>query len=105
MSEHTKLIAQLKQLYNVRNLYECQFKCVLAISYLLKKDIFNTDNVKNLFDCTKTCSNLSVREYFSGAIPEVSTFCLCSDFADKLKKMETNNTIVVVDPPKEDLEK
>jgi len=99
------LLKQLEKLYDTRKLYDCQFRCYSAIAYLLKKGICNAENISAIFDETKTCQHLSVREFVSNDLPEISTYCLCSDFADKIKKIEATYSIVTYDMSKEPPEK
>ncbi|MFA5071274.1 MAG: hypothetical protein WC511_02775 [Candidatus Pacearchaeota archaeon] len=95
-----KLEAELKQLFEIRKLYDCQFKCVLAISYLLENNLFSSENVKNIFDPNKKCHLGSVREFFQKELPEIGSCCLCSDCGEKIRAMNVVYTVTKVDMQK-----
>ncbi len=100
-----QILKHISQLVEIKKLYDCQFKCLTAITYLIKKDMLSAEALEDIFDKTKSCQHLSVREFVNPVLPEIATYCLCNDFVDKIHKIEATYSITAFDMTKNPPEK
>lgn len=82
-----KKLKKLKQLKDVGKLYDCKVKCLLAVSFLVDNNLLEPEHINSLFDNSKTCSNMSIREFMCEIIPGLNNCCVCGNLEDKIKDM------------------
>lgn len=82
-----KKLKKLKQLEKVRALYDCNVKCLVAVSFIVANNISDAEQIKSLFDCSKTCSNSSIREFICEVVPGINNCCVCADLENKIETL------------------
>lgn len=96
MTKEAKL-KRIQQLTQVGNLYNCEMKCLKAITYIIENDLLESEKAQELFDCSRKCQVSTIREFICETLPELSNCCVCANLEDKIKEMNVVSSLTVVD--------
>ena len=85
---NTKKLKKLGQLTNTKNLYDCQIRCLSAVTFILKNNIEDPQQIQTLFEETKSCIHPSIRDFIHEILPSISNFCVPHDLPDRIKHLQ-----------------
>jgi len=82
-----KKLKKLKQLEKVCELYDCKIRCLSAVTFIVENNVEDQNAIDSFFDCSKTCSNTSIREFICEIVPQINNCCVCEDLEQKIKTL------------------